>query len=101
NVREPAVGILLYHVDRVGAIHVHAPDLHQSRSGRVEPDSVAIRSIFGSIIEARHIGELRFWTTVDGDGVNIVLAAALGTICQALAAGRPAIKIAGSFFIQK
>src|SRR5262245_6064572 len=75
------------------AVGMHAPNFHFSGAVGVEVDVFTVGRILRAVVEAGRGGEALFATAGCGDGVDVELAVALGTIRQRLAVRRPAVPI--------
>src|SRR3984893_11329123 len=89
NVRKPVIEIVGENLLLLAAIGLHAPDLHMSGAFGVEVDVVAVRRVFGAVIQAFGRGQARLFAARYGDRVNIKVAIALADKGERLAVGRP------------
>src|SRR5262249_12890496 len=93
RVREPVVVIVAGHRLLLGAVGLHAPDLHQAAAHRVEVDVTAVGRIVRAIVQPRGGGQAALRPTLGGDGVDVEVAPAVGAVGQRLPVGRPAVPV--------
>ena len=96
EVREPVVAVVAGDLFLIGAVRLHAPDLHVSGALGVEVNVCAVGRVLGAVVEAGGGGEARFVAARDGDGVDVEVAVALAGEGESLAVGRPAVPVRGS-----
>src|SRR5690242_20610325 len=72
---------------------MHAPNLHGAAALGVEVDELAIRRIFGAVVEAFRGGEARFGTAGSRNRVDVKVAVALADERQCFSVRRPSMPV--------
>ncbi|MOA00676.1 hypothetical protein D3C78_1200490 [compost metagenome] len=98
RVRKPvAIGAVGDALDG-GAIHPHAPDLHQSGAAGIEIDPRTVRRIIRPVIATFAMGQPRLDAAFYIHGVDIEDLIANAAIGEALPVRRPAMPVGGKVF---
>ena len=95
--RKPIVFAIVCHLPLFRAIHLHAPNLHQTATNGIKPDIVSARRKLWSVIQTGSIGQLFLNATLSRNSIDIILTVTLGTISQQGAIGRPTMQVAWSY----
>ncbi len=93
NVRKPVVGLIRQNLFLLASVRLHAPDLHPPRALGVEIDELAVRRIFGAVIQSRCGGEADFLPAGYRNRIDIEVAVALPRKRDRLSIRRPSMPV--------
>ena|SRR5438477_8775367 len=93
GVRKPIVRIVGGHAFLIGAVGMHAPDLHGAGTLRIEIDVLAIWRIVRSVVQAFGRGQANFFSAGSGNAENIEVAISFTDKGERLAIRRPSVPI--------